>query len=150
MKSRTFNYADNIIITIDDNGEPLYNGDGSMYNALMTVYPKFKMLTGGKQMEIVANATVALNLEASELQSLDLQNAFPPKVYIYECMYNKDGSAWGKIICADTGNLLIEVSEDEIGALRDETDIEGLKAYLVKRGELLPYDKLIGEVPSDY
>jgi hypothetical protein len=113
----------------------------------MQLYPNFGYLTGGKQMQVIAEATLALAGDPTRLSQLDISAVtgpvtVPPKVFLYECIPNPDGTTWGRIINEESGELLVEVNIDTIAAMEDEFDVEGLRQHLIKMGELLPTDVL--------
>lgn len=152
MKTDAFNFHKFIDLQIDLWGTVTFNGHQSLFNALKQVYPNFCSLSFSEQMGIIGEATMALtvppidDISTNGAEAAATTVTFPPKEFWYDFEWTVDQHLIIKVYEPDSGNLLYLGDGTDLITKRqieNEFDVEGVRMFLVRIGELLPGDSLV-------
>lgn len=143
-----FDFHKVIALSINYNGVVTYNGFDNLFQALYYAYPSFSSLTFIEQMRVLSEATLALDkLESQSELPLTAPTDFAvPKEFWYDFEWTVSKRLIIKIYDSDTGNLFFMADGSDLLILNEidsEFDVEGVRLFLVKIGELLPTDTLV-------
>ena len=153
-----FDYRKFIVLT-ESQGTITFNNQKSLHTALQQVYPKFKSLSFFTQMKILGEATIILftpnnsiiSTQFSEnswydLDTLKVDTEFPPREFWYDFEWTVDDHLIIKVYEPESGRLIFLGDGTHLlteQLIFDAFDIDGIRIFLIKIGELLPGDTLV-------